>query len=70
MIRTMIWVLSVALCVAGCSYQAWYESARLNAELKCQGLPQGAYEDCMARVNQKSYQDYKRESAGASSPEK
>lgn len=58
-------VFLATIAVAGCSTEAWYESAKRNAELKCQGLPQAAYEDCMSRVNQKSYQEYKRESGGS-----
>lgn len=47
--------------VAGCTSQAWYESARASAELECQRQPAGAYEECMSRVSKKSYEDYRRE---------
>lgn len=53
--------LQLAALLAGCSTAAWYESARVSAELECQKQPAGAYEECMSRVNQKSYKDYRRE---------
>lgn len=62
------WWAWATLALAGCSSSAWYESARVNAELQCQGLPQAAYEDCMARVNRKSYPDYRREREAAGTP--
>lgn len=65
--QTLTLVLLAATCITGCSTEAWYESAKRNAELRCQGLPQAAYDDCMARVNQKSYQEYKKEASGNSS---
>lgn len=49
------------LAMAGCTSQAWYESARQSAELECQKQPAGAYEECMSRVNRKTYEDYRRE---------
>lgn len=49
------------LVTSGCSSQAWYEGARLSAEAQCQRQSAGAYEECMARVNRKSYEDYRRE---------
>lgn len=52
---------TLALALAGCTSQAWYESARQSAALECQKQPAGAYEECMSRVNQKSYEDYRRE---------
>jgi len=69
LIHTLTGIL-LALTITGCTTEAWYESAKRSAELKCLGLPQSAYEDCMSRVNQKSYQTYKREYLGGSSLEK
>lgn len=47
--------------VAGCTAQAWYDSARLGAEAQCQQQPAGAREECLSRVNARSYDDYRRE---------
>lgn len=53
--------LLLAATLGGCTSQAWYESARASAEAQCQQQPAGAYEECMSRVNRKSYEDYRRE---------
>lgn len=57
-------VLAALLALAllpGCTTRAWYEGARQSAENECRKLPPGGYEDCMARVNRQSYEDYERE---------
>lgn len=59
---------ALALALAGCTPGAWYESARASAELQCQRQPAAAYEACLQRVNQKSYQDYARERKATTSP--
>lgn len=58
------------LLAAACSTQAWYEGARESARARCQGLPAGSYEECMSRVNEQSYGDYRRqrEAAGKQTP--
>ena len=53
-------LLALAL-LPGCSGRAWYEGARASAESECRKLPPGGYEDCMARVNRQSYEDYEKE---------
>ncbi len=53
--------LLLAATLGGCSTAAWYESARASAEAQCQQQPAGAYEECMSRVNRKSYEDYRRD---------
>lgn len=54
-------VLLVLLPLAGCTSRAWYESGKASAESECRKLPPGGYEDCMSRVNRKSYEEYERE---------
>ena len=56
----LIALLPVALLPA-CSSRAWYEGMRASAENECRKLPPGGYEDCMARVNRQSYEEYERE---------
>lgn len=63
--RSLALPVLVLLTTAGCTSQAWYESARVSAEAQCRRQPAGAYEACMARVNQKSYEDYHREREAA-----
>jgi hypothetical protein len=53
-------LLALAL-LPGCSSRAWYEGMRASAESECRKLPPGGYEDCMARVNRQSYEDYEKE---------
>ena len=45
----------------GCTARAWYEGSKASAESECRKLPPGGYEDCMSRVNRKSYEDYEKE---------
>lgn len=52
---------ALLLLLAGCSTQAWYEGSKASAESECRKLPPGGYEDCMSRVNRKSYEDYEKE---------
>ncbi len=55
-------LLLLALSVLpGCTARAWYEGGRASAENECRKLPPGGYEDCMARVNRQSYEDYEKE---------
>jgi hypothetical protein len=53
-------LLAGAAALAGCTSQAWYEGARAGADVRCQDGPPAAYDDCMERQNQKSYEDYRR----------
>lgn len=54
-------VVLAATLLVGCTTQAWYESARVSAEQRCREQPPGAQEECFARLNQKTYEDYRRE---------
>ena len=67
------WVLFAAAAVvttvtAGCTMQNWYEGARQGAQNSCQGLPPGAYEDCMSRTTLPPYEDYRKEREQAREP--
>ena len=54
-------LLLALLLLPGCAARAWYEGGRAGAENECRRLPPGGYEDCMARVNRQSYEDYEKE---------
>jgi len=59
MLRAIL--LLLALMLGACSSQAWYQSLKTSAENECRKLPPGAYEDCMARTPQQTYDDYEKE---------
>ncbi len=59
--RAALLALLAAALLPACSSRAWYEGMRASAENECRKLPPGGYEDCMARVNRQSYEDYERE---------
>lgn len=59
--KPLILALLVLVLLPGCSRRAWYEGARQSAENECRQLPPGGYEDCMRRVNRRSYEDYEKE---------
>lgn len=45
----------------GCTTQAWYDAAKLNAESECAKQPPGANEECRARINKQKYDEYEKE---------
>ncbi|HEX4870409.1 MAG TPA: hypothetical protein VFV15_06800 [Moraxellaceae bacterium] len=57
----LVLALALAGALGGCTTEAWYESARVSAEQRCREQPPGAQEECLSRLNQKSYDDYRRE---------
>ena len=59
--RTVLATLLALALLPACSTRAWYEGLRTGTENECRKLPPGGYEDCMARVNRQSYEDYERE---------
>lgn len=59
--RSALIALLAAALLPACSSRAWYEGMRASAENECRKLPPGGYEDCMARVNRQSYEDYEKE---------
>ncbi|MCA3239017.1 MAG: hypothetical protein ACK5RC_00350 [Curvibacter sp.] len=58
---TLLLALLAALPLTACSTRAWYEVSKASAESECRKLPPGGYEECMGRVNRKSYEDYDKE---------
>lgn len=54
-------LLAALAALAGCTRQAWYEGTQVGAQLRCEDGPPAAYDDCMARQNQKRYEEYRRE---------
>ena len=45
----------------GCSTQAWYEGVKQGAVNQCNSQPPGAREDCLSRLNHKTYDTYNKE---------
>lgn len=54
-------LLSIATVLGGCTTAAWYEGMKTRAENECRLQQPGAAEDCLSRVNRKSYEDYEKE---------
>lgn len=52
---------SITLSIIGCTTEAWYEGMKRSAENECRQLPQGESENCLSRVNKKTYQEYEKE---------
>lgn len=50
-------LLAACLLLCACSAQELYRSGRTSAEgtarARCDKLPPGAYEDCLARINKR-----------------
>ncbi len=59
--RLFVPLLLAVATLPGCTARAWYEGGRAGTESECRKLPPGGYEDCMARVNRQSYEDYEKE---------
>jgi hypothetical protein len=53
----------IVIGLAGCTVQAWYESAKIAAQSECNKQPPGAAADCSVRLNKKTYDDYEKERA-------
>ena len=53
--------LSSLFLLGGCTMQSWYEGMKMRAENECRMQQPGATEDCLARVNHKTYDDYEKE---------
>lgn len=54
---------SIMLLIIGCTTEAWYEGLKRSAENECRQLPQGESENCLSRVNKKTYREYENERA-------
>lgn len=53
-------VATVAL-VSACSTGAWYEGIKISAQSECERQAPSAREDCLSRLNNKSYDTYEKE---------
>lgn len=47
------------LTLGGC--QTVYEAGQQSSEQQCRKLPPGEVENCLARINRQSFQDYEKE---------
>lgn len=54
----------LCLFMAGCTTQAWYESAKQKAESDCRNQTPSETERCLQSLNNKSYKDYAKERSG------
>jgi hypothetical protein len=61
----IICVACLLLSVSACTTQAWYEGMKQSAINQCDKQPPGAREDCLSRLNKKSYDAYNKERAAA-----
>lgn len=59
--KHMAKLFTVSLLMAGCTTEAWYEGMRRKAENDCRAQPAGAAEECLARLNTRSYGEYEKE---------
>lgn len=50
-----------SLLTAGCTTEAWYQSMQSGAEHECKKQPGSAAEECLSRLNKRTYQEYKKE---------
>lgn len=63
MIRGIICMVCLNLSLSACTTQAWYEGLKQGAANQCDSQPPGAREDCLSRLNNKSYDAYNKERA-------
>lgn len=56
----------VALFASGCSTQGWYAGLHAGAEIECRKQPDSAAQDCLARLNKQTYEEYEKERSRAS----
>lgn len=57
----VITVVLMPLLNVACSTQAWYEGFSKSTEMDCEKMQQGAREDCLRRINHRSYDEYNKE---------
>lgn len=60
----LLMMLFFSLVLNACSTQAWYDGVRQGGEQSCRMQPPGAAEDCLARLNQQSYEAYEKARQG------
>jgi len=62
-LRLAVFTLS-SLLLAACSTQAWYAGLRQGGENQCRQAAPADAEACIARLNNKSYDEYNKERNG------
>jgi hypothetical protein len=63
-LRTLIPLfICTSFCLGGCTTGAWYEGMKRGAENECYKQPPGASQECLERLNKKSYNAYEKERA-------
>ena len=57
---TVLLVSHAAMAVSGCAApaRAWFEGLQTSAQINCDKQPPGAREDCLARLNNMTYDAY------------
>ncbi|MDR3368320.1 hypothetical protein [Rhodoferax sp.] len=65
LIRSVFYTACLTLAVSACTTQAWYEGMKQGAVNQCDKQPPGAREDCLSRLNNKTYDAYNKERATA-----
>ncbi len=66
-IPLFVCLIIAAPLTAGCTTEAWYEGMRRSAENECRMQGGSSPEECLARLNKQSYQQYEKERAGSKS---
>lgn len=62
-IRALATGLLAGVLLSACTTGAWYEGMKTSAQQECERQAPGAREDCLSRLNQKSYDAYSKERA-------
>jgi hypothetical protein len=58
-------LIITSLLLSACSTQAWYTGFRQGGENQCRQANPADAEACIARLNNKSYDEYNKERGGA-----
>ncbi len=61
---TLALVVSIFLAVCGCTTEAWYEGVKRGAENNCRSQPPAEVDECMEKLNKKTYDEYEKERSG------
>ncbi len=56
---SLILLILISFFTQGCSNQFWYDGLKANQRLQCQKGPASEYNECMERVVDESYNDYR-----------
>lgn len=53
--------IALITVLGGCTTQAWYEGAKVSAQNECAKQPPGAAQECRARLNKQTYDQYEKD---------